>query len=85
MRDELGFGKDVTIHTLRHTYCSRLVASGLDLRTVQQIMGHHSLEVTQGYSHFIPSMLKGVGTSLSRLRETQQGHGNVINMLKVNE
>ena len=87
MRDELGFGKDVTIHTLRHTYCSRLVASGLDLRTVQQIMGHHSLEVTQGYSHFIPSMLKGVGAGLSKLRgasleQKRSGDGNVVNMLK---
>ena len=54
MRDECDIGRNIK-STMRHTYCSRLVAAGVDLRTVQQIMGHHSLEVTQGYSHFMPA------------------------------
>lgn len=85
MRDECDIGSEYKIHTMRHTYCSRLVAAGIDLRTVQQIMGHHSLEVTQGYSHFMPFNLKGVGSGLERLRDKAQDNGpKVVNLLKVN-
>lgn len=85
MRSECGIGEEYKIHTMRHTYCSRLVAAGVDLRTVQQIMGHHSLEVTQGYSHFMPFNLKGVGADMQKLRNKAQGFGQVVNLLNVNE
>ena len=43
--------KDVVWHTLRHTCASRLVMAGVDIRTVQEIMGHKTLAMTMRYSH----------------------------------
>ncbi len=41
----------VTWHTLRHTFASRLVNRGVDIVTVQQLLGHSSLAVTMRYTH----------------------------------
>lgn len=43
--------KGVTWHTLRHTCASRLVMAGVDIRTVQEILGHKTLAMTMRYSH----------------------------------
>ena len=41
----------VTWHTLRHTFASRLVARGVDIVTVQQLLGHSTVTVTMRYTH----------------------------------
>jgi integrase len=43
--------RDVTPHTLRHTFGSRLVMAGVDLRTVQELGGWKDLKMVQRYSH----------------------------------
>jgi site-specific recombinase XerD len=43
--------KDFTWHCLRHTFASRLVMAGVDLRTVQELMGHKTIQMTCRYSH----------------------------------
>ena len=43
--------KEFTWHCLRHTYASRLVMAGVDLRTVQELMGHKTIQMTVRYSH----------------------------------
>ncbi len=42
-------------HDLRHTFASRLVMKGNDLRTVQDLMGHKKIEITFRYSHLSPA------------------------------
>ena len=41
----------VTWHTLRHTFASRLVNRGVDIVTVQQLLGHSTITVTMRYTH----------------------------------
>jgi site-specific recombinase XerD len=41
-------------HCLRHTFASRLTMAGVDLRTVQELMGHKSIQMTVRYSHLTP-------------------------------
>jgi integrase len=41
-------------HCLRHTFASRLVMSGVDIRTVQELLGHKSIVTTMRYAHLAP-------------------------------
>ncbi len=50
--------KDFTkVHTLRHTFASHLVMQGVDLPTIQRLMGHTSVETTMVYAHLAPDHL----------------------------
>ena len=48
----------VTLHTLRHTFASHLVMAGVQLREVQELMGHASFETTVRYAHLSQDHVK---------------------------
>jgi len=45
---------DYTWHCNRHTFASRLVMAGVDLRTVAELLGHRTLQMVMRYSHLAP-------------------------------
>jgi integrase len=57
---------DFRFHDLRHTFASQLVMSGVDLKTVQELMGHKSIEMTLRYSHLSPDHKKKAVSILER-------------------
>ena len=65
MRCDLpGLGKSVTPHILRHTVATQLLGNGVDLRTVQAILGHSSITTTARYLHPTSDMLADAMGSL---------------------
>jgi integrase len=56
---------DFTFHDLRHTFASRLVMAGVDIRTVQELMGHRSYTMTLRYAHLADAHLRSAIEKIS--------------------
>jgi integrase len=57
---------------LRHTYASHLVMRGINIRTVQKLLGHHSVKVTEKYSHLAPDHLQSIAQQLTFGKESRR-------------
>jgi site-specific recombinase XerD len=62
-----GFTKPVTMHTLRHSFATHMLEAGVDLLTLQAMMGHRSLKTTMGYLHLNSGRLRQTPSLLDRL------------------
>jgi integrase len=59
-------GTGITFHTLRHTFASHAVMSGIDLWTVAKLLGHKNIRQTQRYAHLAPLHLQQAAYQATR-------------------
>ena len=59
--------KNASIHTLRHSYATHLLERGLDLRAIQELLGHTSPKTTSLYTHLTQKTIDTIHDTVNRL------------------
>jgi integrase/recombinase XerD len=65
--NQINFGKNVSTHTLRHSYATHLLESGVSLKVIQQYMGHSTLATTLVYLHLTQTAEANARETIERL------------------
>ena len=63
-----GIAKTVTVHTLRHSFATHLFDRGVDIRTIQALLGHDKLETTARYTRVATGLITAVVSPLDDLK-----------------
>lgn len=72
-QDEPKFPQEFVIHSLRHTFGTRLGESGADAFTIMRVMGHSSVTVSQKYVHPTPDSLERTFERLDKMNQIMRG------------
>ncbi|MBU1121301.1 MAG: integron integrase [Candidatus Omnitrophica bacterium] len=70
--NKAGIIKHVTVHTMRHSFATHLLMSGVNIREIQDLLGHKNLETTMVYTHVMRDMASAPRSPLDKLYENNQ-------------
>jgi len=62
--NKAGIPKQVSVHTLRHSFATHLLEKGYDIRTIQELLGHVNVQTTMIYTHVAQKNALGVRSPL---------------------
>jgi site-specific recombinase XerD len=66
--DAAGLDDNVTVHTLRHSFATHLLEQGVDIRVIQDLLGHRNINTTTRYTRVAVNMIRRVESPLEALR-----------------
>ncbi|MCD9023454.1 tyrosine-type recombinase/integrase [Cohnella sp. NL03-T5] len=65
--------KDVSVHSLRHSFATHLLEDGIDIRYIQELLGHLSTRTTEIYTHVAVKDIRRISSPLDRMMEMDKG------------
>ncbi len=68
-----GIKKDVSVHTLRHSFATHLLEGGIDLRYIQELLGHSSSKTTEIYTHVTQKSIQNIVSPLDAIVRRDKG------------
>ena len=66
--DAAGLGKTVTVHTLRHCFATHLLEQGVDIRVIQDLLGHRHINATSRYARVAINTIRQIQSPLELLK-----------------
>ncbi len=70
-RDKAGIEKDAAVHSLKHSFATHLLESGIDLRYIQELLGHKSSKTTEIYTHVAMEDLRRIRSPLDLIGDNK--------------